>query len=82
MTKAGTVADGNKVRLYMKNFGEFYNDQVSHASTILLSRTGAASEEKIEKAVAMLREKNPQGHHRDYRLEPADRRTDPEGHGK
>ncbi len=54
-----TVADVNKVRLYMKNFGEFYNDQVSHASTILLSRTGAASEEKIEKAVAMLREKNP-----------------------
>ena len=54
-----TVADVNKVRRYMKNFGEFYNDQVSHASTILLSRTGAASEEKIEKAVAMLREKNP-----------------------
>ena len=54
-----TVADVNKVRLYMKNFGEFYNDQVSHASTILLSRTGAASKEKIEKAVAMLREKNP-----------------------
>ena len=54
-----TVADVNKVRLYMKNFGEFYNDQVSHASTILLSRTGAASEEKTEKAVAMLREKNP-----------------------
>ena len=53
-----TVADVNKVRLYMKNFGEFYNDQVSHASTILLSRTGSASEEKIEKAVAMLREKN------------------------
>ena len=54
-----TVADVNKGRLYMKNFGEFYNDQVSHASTILLSRTGSASEEKIEKAVAMLREKNP-----------------------
>ena len=54
-----TVADVNKVRLYMKNFGEFFNDQVSHASTILLSRTGSASEEKIEKAVAMLREKNP-----------------------
>ena len=54
-----TVADVNKVRLYMKNFGEFYNDQVSHATTILLSRTGSASEEKIEKAVAMLREKNP-----------------------
>ena len=53
-----TVADVNKVRLYMKNFGEFYNDQVSHASTILLSRTGSASEEKTEKAVAMLREKN------------------------
>ena len=54
-----TVADVNKVRLYMKNFGEFYDDQVSHASCIILSRTGSASEEKIAKAVALLSEKNP-----------------------
>ena len=54
-----TVADVNKVKMYMKNFGEFYDDQISHASWILLSRTQTASEEKIAAAVAMLREKNP-----------------------
>ena len=54
-----TVADVNKVKLYMKNFGEFYNDQVSHASCIILSRTGNASEKKIADAVALLSEKNP-----------------------
>ena len=54
-----TVADVNKVKMYMKNFGEFYDDQVSHASCIILSRTGNASEEKIAAAVALLAEKNP-----------------------
>ena len=54
-----TVADVNKVKMYMKNFGEFYDDQVSHASCIILSRTGNAGEEKIAAAVAMLAEKNP-----------------------
>ena len=54
-----TVADVNKVKMYMKNFGEFYDDQISHASCILLSRTQTAGEEKIAAAVAMLREKNP-----------------------
>ena len=54
-----TVADVNKVKMYMKNFGEFYDDQISHASCIILSRTQTASEEKIAAAVAMLREKNP-----------------------
>ena len=54
-----TVADVNKVKLYMKNFGEFYNDQVSNASCILLSRTGNADPDKVAAAVAMLREKNP-----------------------
>ena len=54
-----TVADVNKGKMYMKNFGEFYDDQISHASCILLSRTQTASEEKIAAAVAMLREKNP-----------------------
>ena len=54
-----TVADVNKVKMYMKNFGEFYVDQISHASCIILSRTQTASEEKIAAAVAMLREKNP-----------------------
>ena len=55
-----TVADVNKVKLYMKNFGEFYNDQISHANAIILSRTGAASEEKAAAAVALIREKNPE----------------------
>ena len=54
-----TVADVNKVKLYMKNFGEFYNDQVSHASCILLSRTRGADAGKVAAAVALLREKNP-----------------------
>ena len=54
-----TVADVNKVKMYMKNFGEFYDDQISHASCIILSRTQNAAEEKIAAAVAMLREKNP-----------------------
>ena len=54
-----TVADVNKVKLYMKNFGEFYNDQVCNASCILLSRTGSADPDKVAAAVAMLREKNP-----------------------
>ena len=54
-----TVADVNKVKMYMKNFGEFYDDQVSHASCIILSRTGNASEKKIADAVALLAEKNP-----------------------
>ena len=54
-----TVADVSKVKMYMKNFGEFYDDQISHASCIILSRTQNATEEKIAAAVAMLREKNP-----------------------
>ena len=54
-----TVADVNKVKMYMKNFGEFYDDQISHASCIILSRTQNATEEKIAAAVAMLSEKNP-----------------------
>ena len=54
-----TVADVNKVKMYMKNFGEFYDDQISHASCIILSRTQNATKEKIAAAVAMLREKNP-----------------------
>ncbi|MCI6248075.1 GTP-binding protein [bacterium] len=54
-----TVADVNKVKMYMKNFGEFYDDQIIHASCILLSRTGAADEKKVAAAVALLQAKNP-----------------------
>ena len=53
-----TVADGAKVKVYMKNFGEFYNNQIESAGTIILSRTQKLSQEKLEAAVAMLREKN------------------------
>ena len=55
-----TVADAGKVKLYMKNFGEFYNNQIEHASAIILSRTQNLSEEKLAAAVALLREKNAQ----------------------
>ena len=54
-----TVADATKVKVYMKNFGEFYNNQIESAGTIILSRTQKLSQEKLEAAVAMLQEKNP-----------------------
>ena len=54
-----TVADASKVKMYMKNFGEFYNNQVEHAGTILLSRTQSLSQDKLEGAVELLRGKNP-----------------------
>ena len=53
-----TVADAYKCRVYLKNFGEFYGDQIANAGTIILSRTAGMSEEKLEKAVALLREHN------------------------
>ena len=54
-----TVADATKVKVYMKNFGEFYNNQIEAAGAIILSRTQKLSQEKLETAVALLREKNP-----------------------
>ena len=54
-----TVADATKVKVYMKNFGEFYNNQIEAAGAIILSRTQKLTQEKLEAAVAMLREKNP-----------------------
>lgn len=53
-----TVVDGKKAKMYMKNFGEFFKDQVEHASTIVVSRTQMMSDEKIEECVHMLREEN------------------------
>ena len=53
-----TVADASKCRVYLKNFGEFYGDQIANAGTIILSRTAGMSEDKLEKAVALLREHN------------------------
>ena len=55
-----SVADAGKVKMYMKNFGEFYNNQIEHASTIILSRTQNIKEDKLEAAVALLREHNAQ----------------------
>ena len=52
------VADAGKVKVYMKNFGEFYNNQVETASTIILSRTDSIPQAKLDAAVAMLREHN------------------------
>ena len=52
------VADAGKVKVYMKNFGEFYNNQVETASTIVLSRTDSIPQAKLDAAVAMLREHN------------------------
>lgn len=54
-----TVADATKCKMYSKNFGEFYNNQVEHANSIVLSRTDGMSDEKLAAAVALLREKNP-----------------------
>lgn len=53
-----TVVDGKKAKLYLKNFGEFFEDQVEHASTIVVSRTQMMTDEKVEECVHMLREKN------------------------
>ena len=53
-----TVVDGKKAKLYLKNFGEFFEDQVKHASTIVISRTKTMTDEKIEECVHMLREEN------------------------
>ena len=53
-----TVADAGKCKMYAKNFGEFYNDQISHASAIFLSHTDKASDHKVADAVALLRERN------------------------
>ena len=60
LTLAGcaTVADVTKCRIYLKNFREFFLDQIQSAETIILSRTQTASEDRIEKAVALLRENN------------------------
>ncbi len=54
-----TVVNAAKARVFMKNFGEFFNDQVEHAGAIILSRTDGMKQDKLDAAVALLREKNP-----------------------
>ncbi len=53
-----TIADAGKCKVYSKNFGEFYNDQITHAGCIVLSRTDGISQEKLDAAMAIIREKN------------------------
>ena len=53
-----TVADANKCKMYMKNFGEFYNDQIEHANSIILSRTAGIAQQKLDTCIALLREHN------------------------
>jgi G3E family GTPase len=57
---AVTVVNAKRCKVYMKNFGEFFNDQVCHAGTIILSRTQDMTEEQVSAVVALLKEKNPQ----------------------
>ena len=58
LNSATTVADAKKTKMYMKNFGEFFNNQIENAGAIILSRTQSVDEEKLEEAVKLLREKN------------------------
>ena len=54
-----TIVDAKKAKIYMKNFGEFFNNQVEHASSIILSHTKGMDEDKLAQVVALLREHNP-----------------------
>ena len=56
------VADATKCKIYMKNFGEFFNNQIEHAGTIILSRTQNVSEDKLKKAIEMIRSLNADAH--------------------
>ena len=59
LNSAVTIVDANKCKMYMKNFGEFFNNQIENAGTVVLSRTDIADPEKVQKDVEMIREKNP-----------------------
>ena len=58
VNSATAIADANKCKMYIKNFGEFYDDQIKHAGAIVLSRTGGIAPEKLEAALSLLRERN------------------------
>lgn len=62
LNSASTVADASKAKMYMKNFGEFFNNQIEHAGTIILSRTQNVSEDKLKKAIEMIRSLNADAH--------------------
>jgi G3E family GTPase len=58
LNSAVTIVDASKCKMYMKNFGEFFNNQIEHAGTIVLSRTDITDEAKVQKDVEMIREHN------------------------
>ena len=58
INSTATVVDASKCKMYMKNYGEFYNNQIEYAGTVILSRTQNISEEKLETVLKMIREKN------------------------
>ena len=62
LNSASTVADASKVKVYMKNFGEFFNNQIEHAGTVILSRTQNVSEEKLKTAIDLIKSVNPNAH--------------------
>ena len=59
LNSAVTIVDATKCKMYMKNFGEFFNNQIESAGTIVLSRTDVADADKVAQCVEMIREKNP-----------------------
>ena len=71
-----TVADANKCKMYMKNFGEFYNDQIEHANSIILSRTDGIKPEKLEALRHSVARAQPERHHHYHPVGSAHRRTD------
>ena len=58
LNSAVAVVDASKCKMYIKNFGEFFINQIEHAGTIILSRTGNISEEKLNKCIELIREHN------------------------
>ena len=62
LNSASTVVDSLKAKVYMKNFGEFFNNQIEHAGTVILSRTQNQTEEKPDAVIKMMRELNPNAH--------------------
>ena len=58
LSSAVAVVDASKCKMYMKNFGEFFSNQIAHAGTIILSRTGSVSEEKLNTCISLIREHN------------------------
>ncbi len=62
LNSASTVVDALKAKVYMKNFGEFFDNQIEHAGTVILSRTQNQTEEKLNQVIKMMRELNPKAH--------------------